>query len=115
LEAFLASSLDGTLAHFGSADIAASPVIKQAVKATEGAVASKFDELHSFFFTGLEADGGSRRNIETQAVSGGAIEGERAICFEEVVMAAHLNGTVAGVAHEDALRFSADVRTDGPL
>jgi len=115
LKAFEASSLDGSLASCRIAKIAAGKVIEQGIESMDGATASEFDELDFFFFAGLEADCSSGGDIEAQAICGGAIEGQSAICLEEMEMTADLDWTVAGVADEEAERFSSSVRRDGTL
>ena len=72
--------------------------------------ASEFGELYILFFTGLEADSCSCRNIESHAECRRAIERESAIGFKEVVVAADLDGPVAGVSDEQAERLSTGIR-----
>ncbi len=61
--------------------------------------AGQSHQRHLFLFARFEADGSSGRNIQSHAVSGRAIEIERGIHFEEMIMAAHLHGPVATVAY----------------
>jgi hypothetical protein len=73
---------------------------------------SELGEFHFLFFARLEADRGSRWNVETHAEYSGAIERESAIGFKEVVVAADLYGAVACVLDEKAERDAADIRED---
>jgi hypothetical protein len=115
LKAFPSSTLEGTLARLRITEIAVGQEMEQAIEAMNRPAASNLDELHFFFFAGLEADGRPGRNVEAQAISGGAIKRESAIGFEEVVMTANLDGAVARVAHQDAPRLSTLVRNDRAL
>ncbi len=62
----------------------------------------KGDERHLLFFPRFKPHAGSGGNVETHAPRLFAIERESAIHLEEMIMAAHLNRAVAGVAHENS-------------
>ncbi len=59
--------------------------------------AADFHQSNFLGIAGLKAHGGSGGNIQPHAESGGAIESQRAIHFEEMEMRADLDGAVAGV------------------
>src|SRR5574340_1614109 len=75
---------------------------REVVAAADDAAAGDGDERHRLRLARLEADGGPGRDVEPFAVRGVAIEGERAIGFDEVIVAPDLDRTIAGVRHLEA-------------
>ncbi len=73
-------------------------------------LAAKLDESNLFLFTGFEAHGCAGGNVQTHAVSGGAIENQGAIGFEEVVVTANLNRAVTSVLYQCGSDATIDVR-----
>src|SRR5690606_28257969 len=80
------------------------------VEAVYRAFTSERDELHFTRLSRLEANGGARRDVQAEAASYGAVELQRRIYLEEVVVRAYLNGTIAGVAHDHGHRLTVDVQ-----
>ena len=62
--------------------------------------------------SGLEADRGAGGNVEMHAERCGAVEVERLVCFEKMIMAADLDRTVTGVHCLDGDFLSAGVEFD---
>jgi hypothetical protein len=108
LESFCTRAFERSLLHFGTSEFASD----QTIAAVNHAVASELGELHFLFFARLEANRGAGRIVETHAEGRGAIERERAIGLKEMVVAANLNGPIAGIFDEEAARDAAGVRED---
>src|SRR5262245_53137187 len=68
-----------------------------AAKTVDRALACERHELHVAGLAGLEADGGAGGDVEAHAAGLFPLEFQRGIGLEEVVVRAHLNGTVAGI------------------
>src|SRR3954451_22665424 len=79
----------------------------------QDAGAAELDEFHFFLLAGFEADGSACGDVEPHAARRFAIEFERVVHFEEMVMTADLYGAVAGMPHDHAGHFSAGVRNNG--
>ena len=60
------------------------------------------DERDGSRLAGLEAHGGAGRDVEAHAVGGAAVEVERAVRFDEVIVAADLDRTIAAVGDRRA-------------
>src|SRR5689334_14813713 len=71
--------------------------------------AGESNQSDLLLFTRLEAGCRSGRNIQAHAVGGVAIEVQGAIDFIEMVVAADLDGAVAGVLHQQFERLAAGV------
>ena len=84
----------------------------QAVAAVNHATTSKLGQLHFLFFARLKAHRRAGRMVKPQAERRGAIERERPIGFEEVVVAADLDGPVTGIFDDEAKRAAAGIRED---
>src|SRR5712671_2092707 len=69
--------------------------VGEGVAAADYFVAGDFYEVDGFGVAGLEADGGAGGDVEALAVGGGAVEFQGSVGFDEVVMAADLDGAVA--------------------
>src|SRR5689334_12611823 len=82
--------------HFSAAFIGNFAVGK-VVAAANNRVAANTDEIHSFAFAGLETNGRSSGNIQAHAVGFAAIKTQRRVRFDEMIMAADLNRTIAKV------------------
>ena len=63
--------------------------------------------------TGLEADRGSSRDVETETARLRAIEVEGGVGFEEVVVRTHLDGPVTGIGYRQRDRVAAGVQFKG--
>src|SRR4051812_16726118 len=72
--------------------------VDQSVVAVKDARASVLDEHHLFLLARLEAHGGPGGDVETHAARRSALERESAVDFEEMKVAADLDGAVARVA-----------------
>ncbi len=83
-----------------------------AVVPVHGAAAAECHQRHFLFFARLKADRGAGCNIQAHAVSRCAVEIERGVHFEEMIVAAHLHRAVAGVAHHHPRRGPAGVQFD---
>src|SRR5256885_17248820 len=68
------------------------------------------DQLHFLLFAGLKADRGAGWDIEAHPISSGAVEIECVVHFEEMIVAAYLNGAVTCVAYQSARRGPACVQ-----
>src|SRR5271156_1060606 len=66
-------------------------------EAVDLAFAGESDEAHRSALAGLEADGGPRRNVEPEAARLRAVELERRVGLEEMVVGADLDRPVAGI------------------
>ena len=75
-------------------------------------IAAEGHELDRPALARLEADGGAGGNVQTEAVGRGAVELERGVGLEEMVVRADLNRSVAGVGDRHADRRAADVQRD---
>ena len=69
-------------------------------------------KLTVFGFARFEANGGAGGNIETAAISSGAVELEGGICFDEMVVTADLDGAVAKICDRKGNRGAAGVQFD---
>src|SRR4029453_9492685 len=65
-----------------------------AAKAVDHALAGECDELHVAGLAGLEADGGAGGDVEAHAAGLFAVEFQRGVGFEEMVVRADLDGAV---------------------
>ena len=68
--------------------------------AVHDAGAGKRNQSDLFFFTRLESRGRAGGDIQAHAVGGAAIEMQGAVDFIEMIMAADLNGAIAGIFHQ---------------
>ena len=75
-------------------------------RATEG------HKRNFFFFSRLNAHRGAGRNVKSHASRYFPVKCERAIDFEEVIVTADLNGTIARVFHNHARGATSNVRLD---
>ena len=55
------------------------------------------DQLDFALLSGLEAHGGAGGDVQTKAFRGRALESQRLVGLEEVVVRAHLDGPITGV------------------
>src|SRR5438105_292804 len=69
------------------------------VSSRDSAFAGDFNQTNGFRLAWLEADRSARRNVQTFAVGLGAIELERGIRFDEMIMAADLDGPVTEICY----------------
>src|SRR5579872_1864075 len=83
-----------------------------AAEAVDRALARERDEMHLAGLARLEPHGGAGRNIEPHAARLFAIELQRRIGFEEMVMRADLNGPVSGVGDRERDRLAAGIELD---
>src|SRR5262245_61643349 len=67
--------------------------------AVDGAFARQRQELHVTGLAGLEARRGARRDVKPHPARASAVELQRRIGLEEMVVRADLDRTVAGVGH----------------
>jgi hypothetical protein len=86
----------------------------QSVAALHHPAAAERSQLDFLFFSRLETYGCACGYIQAHAVGRCAIELELAVGLEKMEMAAYLDRTVAGIAHDHALCFATGVRFDGP-
>src|ERR1700750_831068 len=83
-----------------------------AAEAVDHAFSRERDELHVAGLAGLEADGGAGGDVEAHAAGLPAVEFQRGVGLEEMVVRAHLNGTVAGVGHRQRHGLAAGIELD---
>src|SRR5258708_551858 len=69
-------------------------------------------QRYFFRFSGLKAHRGAGRNVQSHPSCRLPIEHESPINLKEVIVAADLNRTIAGVFHQDGRDAAADVRFD---
>src|SRR5258705_11271691 len=72
---------------------------RPAVAAADDPRAGNRDEGDGLRFSRLEPDRGARRNIEAHPVGRASIEHERAVRFDEVIVATDLNRAIAAVGY----------------
>ena len=77
------------------------------------AVAGEGDQFDFAGVAGLEADGGAGGDVEAEAAGGGAIEVQGGVDFEEMEVAADLDGAVAGVGDGEGDELEAGVGFEG--
>src|SRR4029450_7175919 len=70
------------------------------------------DELDVAGLAGLEADGGAGGDVEAHAAGLFALELQCGIGLEEMIVRAHLNGTVAGIGHRQRHGLAAGIELD---
>ena len=83
--------------------------VGEVVEAVDDALAGEGDEGDGAFVAGFEADGGAGGDVEAVAAGGGAVEFEGGIDFEEMEVAADLDGAVAGVGDGEFEGVEADI------
>ena len=84
----------------------------QIVAAANDLLACDLDELHRLGFARLEPHRGAGGDVETFAVSQGAIKLERGIGLDEMVVAADLNRAVPEICHRQGRGLAAGVEFD---
>src|SRR5688572_18502924 len=82
------------------------------VAARDDAGAGDRDEDHGLGFARLEPDRGARWNVETLSIGSPAVEVERSIRFDEVVVAADLDRPIAKIGDLDLGCLTAFVDDD---
>src|SRR5947209_9572967 len=82
----------------------------EVVAAANDAAAPDRDERDRLRLARLEADGGPGRHVEPLTVRRRAIELERAVRFDEVIMASDLDRSIAGVLHFEPKALAPRVR-----
>src|SRR5882757_11394312 len=83
-----------------------------ATKAVDDALACERDELHVAGLARLEAHRGAGGDVEPHAAGASAIEFQRRIGFEEMIVRADLDRTVAGIRHRQRHRLATGVELD---
>src|SRR6185437_15711746 len=83
-----------------------------AAETVDGLLAGERDELDVAGLAGLEADSGAGGDIEAHAAGFLAVELQRGVGFEEMVVRADLDWAVAGVCHCQCCRLAAGVELD---
>src|SRR5579872_2266033 len=83
-----------------------------AAKAVDGALARKRHELHVAGLAGLETDRGPRGDIEPHAAGLLAIELERRIGLEEMIMRSDLDRAITRVGYRQRHRLAAGIELD---
>src|SRR5947199_4339639 len=83
-----------------------------AAEAADGGLAGECDELHVAGLAGLEADRGAGGDVEADAAGFPAVELQGRVGLEEMIVRAHLNGTVAGVGDGERHRLAAGIEFD---
>jgi hypothetical protein len=83
-----------------------------AAEAVDDSVAAEGHELHLAGLPGLEAHGRPGGNVEPHAARGGAVEAQRRIGLEEVVVRTDLDRPVAGVGDLQANRRTVRIQFD---
>ena len=86
--------------------------ISQIIAPTNDAVAGDFDQTDSFGFTRFEPHGGAGGNIEAFAKSFLPVEAQLGVGFDEMIMAADLDGAIAKVAYGQRKRFASGVQLE---
>ncbi len=97
--------------HQEVSDASSAPA-HQTIEAEDPARPGDRHELDLAGLAGLEADRRAGRNVEPAAAGRGAIERERRVGLEEVVVRADLHRTVAGVGDRERDRLAARVQGD---
>src|ERR1051326_2364032 len=69
--------------------------VGEVVAAANDFAAGNGDEFDGFGFARLESNGGAGGDVESFAIGLGAIEFQRGVRLDEMIMAADLHGTVA--------------------
>jgi hypothetical protein len=110
LEACPASCIDRTLAPASDIERA----FDETIETVDHTSAPKFGKNHFFFLAGLEADGCAGGDIQAHTVREGAFKCESAVRFEEVIVAANLDGTVTRVLDEQSNRPATHIRLYRP-
>src|SRR5688572_25402632 len=85
---------------------------RPAVTAADDAGARNLHECHGLCFSRLEPDRGARRNVQALSIGSPSVEVERVIRFDEVVVAADLDRTIAVIGHYDLGGLTAFVDDD---
>src|SRR5437868_13968386 len=83
-----------------------------AAKTVDDAFAGERDELHVAGLAGFEANGGAGGDIEAHAAGLFAVEFQRGVGFEEMIVRADLDRTVAGVGDVKRHRLAASIEFD---
>jgi hypothetical protein len=99
-EACLAGSLERALARASFIQ----RTFDEPMEAMNDPSAAKIRKHYFFFLAGLEAHRSAGGNVQPPTIRGGAVEREGAVGFEEMIVAADLDGTVARVLNEHANR-----------
>src|SRR5690606_34524860 len=95
--------------------LAARRTVGQRVEPGKLAAAAEFDQCYLLAFARLEPHGGAGRDIEMHAESSRAVEIERRIGLEEMIMAADLHRPVAGIDDLERCRAAAGMQFDFAL
>src|SRR6266480_1386510 len=83
-----------------------------AAKTVDDAFPGERDELHVAGLAGLEADGGAGGDVEAHAAGFPALEFQRRVGFEEMVVRADLDRTVAGIGDRERHGLAAGIEFD---
>src|SRR5262245_28021207 len=78
----------------------------------DDALAGECDQRDLTRLAGLEAHRGAGRNVETHAARLGAIEFQRRVGLEEMVVRAHLDRPIAGIRHRQRDGLAAGIELD---
>src|SRR5437868_14347218 len=89
--------------------MASQPAHDVAAEAVDRALAGERDELHIAGLAGLEADGGAGGDVEAHAARFLAVEFQRGIGLEEMVVRADLDRAVAGVGDRERHGLAAGI------
>src|SRR5262245_43014075 len=81
-------------------------------KAIDHALSRQCDQRHLARLAGLEPHRGSGRDVEPHAARLGAVEFERRVGFEEMIVRAHLDRSVAGIRHRQGHGPAASIELD---
>src|SRR5690606_4724069 len=81
-------------------------------KAIDPAPAGKLDQFHRATLPGLETHRGTGGDVQAVAIGDAAIELERRIGLEEVVVRSDLDRPVAGIGHLDADCLASRIQYD---
>src|ERR1700722_10290060 len=83
-----------------------------ATKTVDGAFSGQRDELHVAGLSRLEAHRGAGRDVEPHAARLLAVELQRRIGLEKLVLGADLDRTVAGIGDRERHRLAAGIELD---
>src|SRR5579863_1150777 len=83
-----------------------------AAKAVDGALSRQRDEMHLAGLTGFEPHGGAGGDVEPHAARFLAIEFQRRVGLEEMIVRADLDRAVSGIGNRERDRLPAGVEFD---
>src|SRR6266702_5029941 len=92
--------------------IASQLALHLAAETVDHALAPECDEVHVAGLAGLEADGGTGGDVEAHAAGFLAVELQRRVGLEEMVVRADLDRAVAGVGDRQRHRLAAGIELD---